>query len=231
MSKTNLPRFTGEASLYSASNHYYVHGMYHRTEQKIYPADYIDQTCLADCTKDCGSECAGTTGLGRSKCIHECAQDNAACDVTCTRPGSPPPPPPPPPRCTSPVPPVIPIGGPVPSSGCPPLLPGGSGLPIYGVYCGPGHTDPTGCTPPVDAVDAVCRAHDLCYDALGYSNCACDAALIAAMPAAIAGTPCSSGKITGAAAMAFFSGAPCWCLIPPGLGVGGQIPPLGYCVR
>ena len=36
-------------------------------------------------------------------------------------------------------------------------------LPVYGNYCGFGHGDPTGNTPPVDAVDAVCREHDRCY--------------------------------------------------------------------
>ncbi len=90
MSKTNLPGFTGEASLYSASNHYYVHGMYHRTEQKIYPADYIDQNCLADCLQDCGIVCAGTSGQGKAYCVRRCEQDNAACASGCTRPGSPP---------------------------------------------------------------------------------------------------------------------------------------------
>ena len=40
-------------------------------------------------------------------------------------------------------------------------------LPFYGNYCGRGHGDPTGDTPPVDAVDAVCREHNLCYALLG----------------------------------------------------------------
>src|SRR4029077_14661699 len=52
--------------------------------------------------------------------------------------------------------------------------PGSGGLAIYGNYCGPGHGDPTGATPPVDAVDAACRTHDLCYDATNYFNCGCD---------------------------------------------------------
>lgn len=85
-----IPGFTAEASLFSASNHYYVHGMYHRTEQQIYPADFIDQTCLAECKQDCGIVCAEFVGEGRRTCIRQCAQDNAACNVTCTRPGSPP---------------------------------------------------------------------------------------------------------------------------------------------
>src|SRR5512132_1739399 len=85
-----MPRFTAEASLYSASNHYYVHGVYHRIEQKLYPADYIDQTCLGTCKRNCGIECAGTAGQGKAACIRECARDNAECNTICRRPGSPP---------------------------------------------------------------------------------------------------------------------------------------------
>ena len=47
-------------------------------------------------------------------------------------------------------------------------------LPVYGNYCGFGHGDPTGKTPPIDAVDAVCRAHDLCYRLLGDFDRQCD---------------------------------------------------------
>src|SRR2546421_12665261 len=90
MHTMRTPGFTGEASLYRASNHYYVHGMYHPTEQKVYPADYIDQTCLGTCKHDCGSVCAGTAGSARRDCIHECEQDNARCNTICRRPGSPP---------------------------------------------------------------------------------------------------------------------------------------------
>ena len=31
-------------------------------------------------------------------------------------------------------------------------------LPVYGNYCGVGHGDPTWKTPPIDAVDLVCRS-------------------------------------------------------------------------
>lgn len=95
--------------------------------------------------------------------------------------------------------------------GCSPLFPTGSGLPIYGNYCGPGHGDPTGATPPVDAVDAVCRAHDLCYGATNMFNCACDHALIANMQDAIDATPCLTGKLAGHAARDWFANAPCYC--------------------
>ncbi len=82
----SLPGFTAEASLYSASNSYYVHGMYQRTEQKIYPADYVDQACFGGCYRNCADECAGS---GKAACLKECAQDNKNCIEQCTRPGYP----------------------------------------------------------------------------------------------------------------------------------------------
>ena len=94
---------------------------------------------------------------------------------------------------------------------------GGGGGPTpplisYGNYCGPGFGDPTGATPPIDAVDAVCRTHDLCYQATTYFNCGCDRALLLTMPAAIATSP--AGAAAGAAAIAHFAGAPCTCCLP-----------------
>jgi hypothetical protein len=86
----NMPRFTAEASLYSTSYHCHVHGMYQEAEKKVYLADFIDQACLGECKKDCGTECAGTTGSGKAACIHQCAADNAECSTICTRPGNPP---------------------------------------------------------------------------------------------------------------------------------------------
>src|SRR5262245_12184340 len=71
-------------------------------------------------------------------------------------------------------------------------------LPVYGRYCGPGYGDPTGNTPPIDAVDAVCREHDLCYGRRRYFDCQCDRNLIQSMPGAVANpqTP-PEGKIAG----------------------------------
>lgn len=89
--------------------------------------------------------------------------------------------------------------------------PATSGLPIYGNYCGPGFGDPTGATPPIDAVDAACRTHDLCYAARGYFNCGCDRALITAMPPAIATNPTAAGRAAGSAVLAYFTHAPCTC--------------------
>src|SRR4051812_633791 len=59
-------------------------------------------------------------------------------------------------------------------------------IPVYGNHCGPGYGDPN--KPAVDAVDAVCKAHDACYSARGYFDCRCDRELIRSMPAAIAAT-------------------------------------------
>lgn len=78
-------------------------------------------------------------------------------------------------------------------------------LPVYGNYCGPGHGDPTENTPPIDAVDAVCREHDRCYHLLGDFDFRCDRALIQDMPNAIANTPSPIGKSVGFLAMLHFS--------------------------
>ena len=86
---TRLPGFSGEASLYN-SHHSYVRGLDYAFEAAVHPATYVDQACLSHCLRDCGSECAGTSGSGKSLCIHECAHDNLQCRSSCTRPGNPP---------------------------------------------------------------------------------------------------------------------------------------------
>ena len=78
-------------------------------------------------------------------------------------------------------------------------------LPVYGNYCGAGHGDPTGRTPPTDAVDAICREHDRCYRRLGDFDFRCDRALIRDMPSAIADTPSPIGKSVGFLALLHFS--------------------------
>jgi hypothetical protein len=78
-------------------------------------------------------------------------------------------------------------------------------FPVYGNYCGFGHGDPTGNTPPIDAVDAVCRQHDLCYRLLGDFDCQCDRHFIEIMPSAIASTPSPIGKHAGFLALLYFS--------------------------
>ena len=78
-------------------------------------------------------------------------------------------------------------------------------MPVYGNYCGIGHGDPTGKTPPIDAVDAVCREHDMCYESLGDFEPWCDLELIGSMPDAIANTPSPLGKQAGVLALLYFS--------------------------
>ena len=78
-------------------------------------------------------------------------------------------------------------------------------FPVYGNYCGFGHGDPTGKTPPIDAVDAVCRKHDLCYRLRGDFDHRCDHDLIENMPDAIASTPSPQGKNAGLLALLYFS--------------------------
>lgn len=43
--------------------------------------------------------------------------------------------------------------------------------PIYGNYCGPGHS---GLGKPIDRLDAACARHDDCYHRKGYHRCLCD---------------------------------------------------------
>jgi hypothetical protein len=78
-------------------------------------------------------------------------------------------------------------------------------FPVYGNYCGFDHGDPTGNTPPIDAVDAVCREHDLCYRLLGDFDRQCDRHFIESMPSAIASTPSPIGKKAGLLALLYFS--------------------------
>ena len=78
-------------------------------------------------------------------------------------------------------------------------------LPVYGNYCGPGHGDTTWRTPPIDAVDLVCREHDRCYSLLGDFNDRCDRNLVELMPTAIADTRSPLGKQVGLMTMLYFS--------------------------
>lgn len=78
-------------------------------------------------------------------------------------------------------------------------------FPVYGNYCGFGHGDPTGNTPPIDAVDAVCRQHDACYALHGLFDSRCDRDLIESMPGAIANTRSPVGKKAGLVALLYFS--------------------------
>src|SRR3712207_5090856 len=58
-----------------------------------------------------------------------------------------------------------------------PAAPGASGSPaapaplFHGNWCGAGDMNRAS---PVDALDAACRAHDLCYERVGRGACICD---------------------------------------------------------
>jgi hypothetical protein len=48
---------------------------------------------------------------------------------------------------------------------------------FHGNWCGAGDVNRAS---PVDALDAACRAHDLCYERVGRGACQCDKALLRA---------------------------------------------------
>lgn len=48
---------------------------------------------------------------------------------------------------------------------------------FHGNWCGAGDADRAS---PIDALDAACRAHDLCYERVGRGACVCDQALLKA---------------------------------------------------
>lgn len=48
-------------------------------------------------------------------------------------------------------------------------------LPIWGNWCGPGHSGPGA---PTDLLDTACMHHDKCYGKKGYFSCSCDQQLI-----------------------------------------------------
>ncbi|WP_206426593.1 hypothetical protein [Clostridium sp. E02] len=78
-------------------------------------------------------------------------------------------------------------------------------LPIWGNWCGPGHSGPEA---PIDTLDAQCKKHDLCYGREGYFACSCDIALIKNIAKNFKkmGT---KEKIVAAAVTAYFTAAPC----------------------
>ncbi|MBB3018340.1 hypothetical protein FHR70_001380 [Microvirga lupini] len=53
---------------------------------------------------------------------------------------------------------------------------------FHGNWCGAGDLNRAS---PVDALDAACRAHDLCYERVGRGACLCDKALLKATAALV----------------------------------------------
>ena len=67
-----------------------------------------------------------------------------------------------------------------------------AGFPVYGNWCGPGHSGPGN---PIDSLDTLCKTHDNCYAAAWKNNpstngkqiCSCDQALMNSIANAYAG--------------------------------------------
>jgi hypothetical protein len=78
---------------------------------------------------------------------------------------------------------------------------------FHGHWCGMGDIDRA---LPVDAFDAACRAHDLCYEKVGRNACICDQAFLKST-AGLIKNPRTEESIRSKAATAnsLFSAAPC----------------------
>lgn len=82
---------------------------------------------------------------------------------------------------------------------------------FHGHWCGLGDENRAS---PVDALDAACRAHDLCYERMGRGACSCDKAFLKATARLIASRS-TDETLRGKAATAnsLFSATP--CIEPP----------------
>ncbi|SCZ11632.1 phospholipase A2 family protein [Microvirga guangxiensis] len=78
---------------------------------------------------------------------------------------------------------------------------------FHGNWCGAGDANRAS---PVDALDAACRAHDLCYERVGRRACTCDRALLKAT-AALIRNPATQESVRSKAATvnSLFSAALC----------------------
>src|SRR5690606_1532637 len=84
-----------------------------------------------------------------------------------------------------------------------------SGAPslFHGNWCGAGDRNRSS---PVDALDAACRAHDLCYERSGRNACTCDKALLRATARLIRNPQVEEAIRSKAATVnSLFSAAPC----------------------
>jgi len=91
---------------------------------------------------------------------------------------------------------------------------------FHGHWCGAGDQNRAA---PVDALDAACRAHDLCYERVGRSACDCDQALLEATARLVRNMRVPE-SVRGKAATvnSLFSAAP--CRDDPGLLKNTRIP-------
>lgn len=61
--------------------------------------------------------------------------------------------------------------------------PSGAAIPLFhGKWCGAGDANRAS---PIDAFDAACRAHDLCYEKVGRGACSCDRTFLKATAALV----------------------------------------------
>lgn len=78
---------------------------------------------------------------------------------------------------------------------------------FHGNWCGVGDMNRAS---PVDALDAACRTHDLCYERIGRGTCTCDKALLKATAALVKNPRTPEALRTKAATVnSLFSAAPC----------------------
>ena len=91
---------------------------------------------------------------------------------------------------------------------------------FHGNWCGAGDMNRAS---PVDAFDAACRAHDLCYERIGRNACICDKAFLEAT-ANLIRNPRTQENVRSKAATAnsLFSAAP--CIDPPRDGRNAEMP-------
>lgn len=113
-------------------------------------------------------------------------------------------------------------------------------LPLYGRWCGPGHSGPG---EPIDAVDEACCRHDICFCEQGYDDCDCNRrAIVDLTQATVASDTGPHGRAIGPIIAAALTAAPCTCseICGPtwkwpfwdcwdspvtGIGIGGLCPP------
>ncbi|TNE48058.1 MAG: hypothetical protein EP343_17300 [Deltaproteobacteria bacterium] len=86
---------------------------------------------------------------------------------------------------------------------------------VYGRWCGPNHGFGK---PPIDAVDNVCKLHDICCRKKKYGeptekiqHCDCDRIIVQRMRSAISRTKTRKGKRAGFVILNYFRRAPCYC--------------------
>jgi hypothetical protein len=101
------------------------------------------------------------------------------------------------------------------------ILISGKPLAVHGNYCGPNHGDPTYAQQPIDALDAACMNHDMCYDPnFGglIQSCGCDYLFVDELKRNAHAIWELDYKTKGKAlgALTLFSFSPCKCRLPSG---------------